>query len=203
MPGLPRPEWPRCLKVLLGSALMTLAVAPTASAAGPLDTVSVTGTASNSFGVAFSDINISAHSGPSGQDPSGTASFTVSGFLHVSGPVTCLNVTGPDKGGGTLTAPTTAVLKFQDPSVGVVEVTAVDRGGGGADIFEAFPVGTFPSDCSTPLSGGETSLTNGRAVVFDAPLVPTSKNECKNGGWRNFPQFKSQGDCVSFVENGK
>ena len=23
--------------------------------------------------------------------------------------------------------------------------------------------------------------------------------ECKKGGWRNFPQFKNQGQCVSFV----
>jgi hypothetical protein len=30
-------------------------------------------------------------------------------------------------------------------------------------------------------------------------VVPTSKDQCKNGGWRNFPQFKNQGDCVSFV----
>ncbi len=36
-------------------------------------------------------------------------------------------------------------------------------------------------------------------MVFDAPLLPTSKDQCKNGGWRNFPQFKNQGDCVSFV----
>ncbi len=30
---------------------------------------------------------------------------------------------------------------------------------------------------------------------------PTSKDECKNGGWQTFntPVFKNQGDCVSFV----
>jgi hypothetical protein len=42
-------------------------------------------------------------------------------------------------------------------------------------------------------------LDDGHAVVFDAPQLPTSKDQCKNGGWRNFPQFKNQGDCVSFV----
>jgi DNA-binding beta-propeller fold protein YncE len=31
------------------------------------------------------------------------------------------------------------------------------------------------------------------------PRLPTSKDQCKNGGWRNFPGFKNQGDCVSFV----
>lgn len=31
--------------------------------------------------------------------------------------------------------------------------------------------------------------------------VPTTKDQCKNDGWKNFnnPSFKNQGDCVSFV----
>jgi hypothetical protein len=29
--------------------------------------------------------------------------------------------------------------------------------------------------------------------------VPTSKEQFKNGGWRNFPQFKNQGQCIAFV----
>jgi hypothetical protein len=40
---------------------------------------------------------------------------------------------------------------------------------------------------------------NGHTYNF-AP--PTSKNQCKNGGWANFTNpgpFKNQGDCVSFV----
>lgn len=38
--------------------------------------------------------------------------------------------------------------------------------------------------------------------------LPTSKDECKHGGWRQFftstgePLFKNQGECVSFVEHG-
>jgi hypothetical protein len=34
------------------------------------------------------------------------------------------------------------------------------------------------------------------------PCLPTKKEECKNGGWRNFGAFKNQGDCVSFVATG-
>ena len=30
----------------------------------------------------------------------------------------------------------------------------------------------------------------------------TAKDQCKNGGWRNFPGFKNEGDCVSFVATG-
>ena len=32
--------------------------------------------------------------------------------------------------------------------------------------------------------------------------APTSKAQCTHGGWKNFPQFKNQGDCVSFVATG-
>jgi hypothetical protein len=37
---------------------------------------------------------------------------------------------------------------------------------------------------------------------FSSPL-PTSKAQCRNGGWQNFgTTFKNQGDCVSFVASG-
>jgi len=35
---------------------------------------------------------------------------------------------------------------------------------------------------------------------------PTSKDQCKNGGWQTFNtprRFKNQGDCVQFVNTGK
>jgi uncharacterized delta-60 repeat protein len=32
--------------------------------------------------------------------------------------------------------------------------------------------------------------------------IPTSKDQCKNGGWRNFSQFKNQGQCIVFVNHG-
>ena len=36
----------------------------------------------------------------------------------------------------------------------------------------------------------------------DLPL-PTSKDQCKNGGWENYgTTFRNQGDCVSFVASG-
>jgi hypothetical protein len=34
------------------------------------------------------------------------------------------------------------------------------------------------------------------------PPAPTSKDQCKNGGWKNFSQFMNQGGCVSFVASG-
>jgi hypothetical protein len=38
--------------------------------------------------------------------------------------------------------------------------------------------------------------------VFPDPVRPTTKAQCKNGGWRDFGVFKNQGDCVSFVATG-
>ena len=191
------------LLVLLGLVLMNFTLAPSAaSAAGPLDTVSATGS-----GGPFLNINITAQSGTLGQNSSGTAFFDfVGGPSPDTGPVTCLSVTGPDRGAGTAGSPTTATLNFVPTSGAfsgeVLAVTLTDNGGNGADIIISnvfLPSFRAPTDCS-PLSGGFTAtLTDGRAMVFDAPLLPTSKDQCKNGGWRNFPQFKNQGDCVSFV----
>ncbi len=36
-----------------------------------------------------------------------------------------------------------------------------------------------------------------------APALPTSKDQCKSGGWRAFGgMFKNQGQCVAFVQRG-
>ncbi len=195
MSGLLRYAAPRRLPLVLGVALVGLVSAPSAFAAGQLDTATATGSTTNGF----SNINVSAQSGILGQNPSGTVAFNVAG-LNLSGAVTCLSVTGPDKGAGSAGSPTTAVINFQNtapPFVGVNTVELVDNGGNGTDLFTAAPTFRGPGDCS-PLSV-PTSPLNGRAVVFDAPPLPTSKEQCKNGGWRSFGVFKNQGDCVSFV----
>jgi hypothetical protein len=38
-------------------------------------------------------------------------------------------------------------------------------------------------------------------IAFLGPSRPTSREQCKNGGWKTFisPTFKNQGDCVSYV----
>ena len=59
---------------------------------------------------------------------------------------------------------------------------------------------------SDPSVGDTVSLPNGSGVALNlsANLVtlPTSKAQCKKGGWRDFEVFKNQGDCVSFVATG-
>ncbi len=83
---------------------------------------------------------------------------------------------------------------------------------------------------STPVNLGPTvnSITNdthpylsadGQTLVFSstrsggsgssdlwmttrAPIFPTTKDECKNGGFERFGIFENQGDCVSYVATG-
>lgn len=46
---------------------------------------------------------------------------------------------------------------------------------------------------------------SGRDLVVVPPGAPTSKDECKDGGWASFDfprTFTNQGDCVQFVETG-
>jgi hypothetical protein len=45
----------------------------------------------------------------------------------------------------------------------------------------------------------------GTRYTFVEPVVLTSKEECKNGGWATstMPVFKNQGDCVSFFAKQK
>ena len=52
-----------------------------------------------------------------------------------------------------------------------------------------------PKSPATALAGAGS-----RDVVVSPPArVPSTKAQCKDGGWRAFPQFKNQGDCVSYV----
>lgn len=45
---------------------------------------------------------------------------------------------------------------------------------------------------------------NDTTYNFEIGTHPTSKDQCKNGGWQSFnePAFKNQGDCVSYVATG-
>lgn len=72
--------------------------------------------------------------------------------------------------------------------------------------------GNTPYEAYAPLPGVGTTVTpswtnaylltlNISATLTEpAPSLPTSKDQCKNGGWKTFgDQFKNQGDCVSYV----
>jgi hypothetical protein len=60
-------------------------------------------------------------------------------------------------------------------------------------------------------SFGTPNCTNGglscfefgiSTITYTFQLDPSTRSECKNGGWRNFPRFKNQGKCIAFVNYG-
>jgi hypothetical protein len=173
--------------VALSAALASTAVAqvPTGD--------SVTGSGGGDTGSIFRfSFTIDAHSGPSGENPTGTASFSPILFGTFQGQITCLAVDG---NGATLNFP---VL---DPASGphVFTFTVTDSPAGDQIAHQVDVRGA--TDC-TPLGSGGEPLVFGDIVVVDAQPLPTSKDQCKNGGWQSFGVFKNQGDCVSFVATG-
>ena len=67
-----------------------------------------------------------------------------------------------------------------------------------------FPTGTIQAvDILIDVQGmaDVSDITVNGVLQEPAPSTPTSKDQCKNGGWKTFtdPSFKNQGDCVSFV----
>jgi hypothetical protein len=72
-----------------------------------------------------------------------------------------------------------------------------------------FPTGTITAvDILIDVQGTAdvSNITVNGVLQEPAPATPTTKDQCKDGGWKTFtnPSFKNQGDCVSFVAtNGK
>jgi hypothetical protein len=67
-----------------------------------------------------------------------------------------------------------------------------------------FPTGTIQAvDILIDVQGTAdvSDITVNGVLQEPAPSTPTSKDQCKDGGWKTFtnPSFKNQGDCVSFV----
>jgi len=158
-------------------AMATTLAVPGASAAQIPTQDSVSGSGNAGCGL----LQISAQSGPSGENPSGQFSCE---FL-ISGPVTCLNVQG-----------NVALLTIQTQFGFLAALRATDNGPSGTDRVEAIPTG--PRGCAEPEPSYENLGFTGDIVVIDAPPPPTSKDQCTSGGWQQFG-FKNQGQCVRFV----
>jgi hypothetical protein len=60
---------------------------------------------------------------------------------------------------------------------------------------------TFSVDQTVP-SWSVTNLYGSVVSFLGGILPPSSKNECKDGGWQAYGIFKNQGDCVSYVATG-
>jgi hypothetical protein len=177
--------------VVLAIATVVAAVAVPASSAQTPAADSATGTG-QWMGFLF---EIDARSGPSGENPTGQVTFTfLDGQAYLSGPVTCLAVRD-----------NVATMNFtEDDSpffVGVVTVQVTDNGPSGSSDQLGGGLGVRSASDCTPIgvATSEPGLLAGDIVVVDAQPFPSSKEQCKNGGWRTFPGFKNEGDCVGFV----
>jgi hypothetical protein len=137
-------------------------------------------------------VSIDAHSDASGANPSGNVDvfFPVFGSVF-KGPVTCLVVTG-----------NTAIIGFEDALNGHVTTEVVDNSATASPDTIGAVLGA--TGCS-PVGSQVFPLVSGDFVVHDAvPL--TSKDQCKDGGWRDFTDdeghpFENQGQCVAFLES--
>jgi sugar lactone lactonase YvrE len=129
--------------------------------------------------------------------PDGTLYQTSAVFDEVGFVAGYLNTLDPDTG---------AVLTTSDPftqrHVGGLAVRPTDgvifaSGGDEGSIYTLSPTGTQTFVGLTSAGGvGDLAFT---------PL-PTSPDQCKNGGWQRFSfphSFKNQGDCIQFVNTGK
>ena len=155
------------LLAVLPLALL-LVVAGGAGAAPPQDFV----TGGGHHSVPDTQFTISAHSGPSGEDPQGQLSFKIEGQPRIKADVTCLIVTGSEA---------IATATFVDPQTGqdqIVVMDAVDNGepnGATPDLlrfsFDPFitPDVNHPG-CFLPVLA-PVPVTQGNIVVNDAPAA--------------------------------
>jgi hypothetical protein len=174
----------KILVLMVAGLALSGVIAPGAFAQAP-GTDSVTGSGVAQAGSAFT-FDIDAHSGPSGENPGGLVTFTSvdSGELFFSGPVTCLEVSG-----------NFAILSVATAQYGAVGLEVTDSPSG--DLIRGIPTGL--STCAPLGTAVDFRVISGDVRVVDARALPTSKDQCKNGHWRDFGVFKNQGDCVSFV----
>jgi hypothetical protein len=190
------------LKLIVTTVIVGAALAlPSASSAASTPTQdSVTlfgGPATVSTVNDFVIYGLAATSGPSGENATGhvTMDATIIGTpftWHLDGAVTCLAVNGNQ-----------ASINFFDPNLSFFGANRVQVVDSQPDTFTATPsVGNFSaSDCTPTTVPPYGQVVNGDIKVVDAQPSPTTKDQCKGDGWKQFG-LKNQGQCIAFVDHG-
>jgi hypothetical protein len=216
----------RALFALLTLALAVALVVPASAAGQTAGQDSVSGSAQDCLtpgscpdpSSSFVRVGANARSGPDGQDPAGTMTWGrrfTGAFSNADAQVSCLSVADHVAIIGVHGWNTTTVVfgSFSFSTAGLIRVTDGGGPGAGLDTFEfdlqenppifpPLPPLPPPTDCSSFPSGKPVFRNEeGDLVVTDVDPLPTSKNRCKDGGWKTFGDaFKNQGQCVAFVE---
>jgi hypothetical protein len=187
----------------LGAAV---AVPPVAAQTPGQDSVTGSGSRSDDPFGGFS-FTADAHSGPSGESPTGTMSWSVRSAGSDSQTVTqvsCLSVADNVAVVGVSGTFTVTMLggSFGGWVTGLVRVT---DGGVGTDTLEfsitegtSLPPPPGPTDCSAFPPGRPVSSISGGVVVVDAP--PTTYTQCRQAGWVKYG-YASHAQCITAVHD--
>lgn len=150
-------------------------------------------------------------------DQTGTFTYTNSGIA--TGPYP-----GPYSETGSVTIGTAGTSLVVTALTATFEITAATGYITGITIFDqpgpggVFCAGTVAHasayaryTATIPTSNGPVRDVGTSLVVAEAGtdfgtylnevfnIMPTSRHQCKNGGWQTFQQFRNQGDCLIFV----
>ncbi len=197
--------------VIAGIVLATSAASPTAAAQAQAQAPygdSVAATAGVGVGTVGSwGFTIDARSGPSGEAPTGSITVNSLYFGPYSFSVSCLTVSGNRAAMIGVRSVPPAPLQ---PTW--VLVTVEDNGGPGQgrlgfdwDFVPPYPPVPPPVPAPTACPIRIESLgpiRDGDITVVDVPALPTTRQQCLDGGWRTFgAAFRNQGQCVAAVRH--
>jgi hypothetical protein len=173
----------------LAIATLVVAVAvPAASAQTPAgDSVTGSGTAGETRAELFG-FQIDAHSGPMGENPTGSAHISPEISQPFGGPITCLAVRA-----------NVATFNFeaQPGSTSVATFVATDSPAG--DQVAYLGGGRAPTDCSPVANPPNQPLNGGDIVVTDA-TPPATYSQCRQAGWVAYG-YASRAQCISAVHD--
>ena len=148
---------------------------------------SASGTATGPYPGTFTEMGSGTAGGPVGPGPATlSASFTIhSGDFLITG----------TKTGGSGTGCVAEHDSRADVSGLSYQATIHTSTGNYADQGTSHAV-----VLTSPLAGTDLAEDFTSSLTAPVLIAPTSKDQCKNDGWKNFPQFKNQGQCVSSVK---
>jgi hypothetical protein len=123
-----------------------------------------------------------------------------------------VGLAGPASVGTAATARSQPARSQTVPATPFPAAAAAGAGAEAEDFTEAVAVAAV-SPAVAAEAGASNLVPGGGSQSVDTTGVPmvqisyllllTSKDQCKQDGWRAWPQFKNQVDCIRFVNTGR